>query len=484
MTTLLATYWPLFLAAADLLGAVLASLHALLKKRETHSVIGWVGLIWLAPFIGWLLYFCFGINRIQRRGCEVSHKLQDVLQQIRIPVPATVLQEIEEVKTEHLQFKQINETVEKLTHRPLLPKNNIQPLINGDQAYPAMLQAIAGAQKSISLVSYIFDNDRAGQQFIEALEQAHRRGVAVRVLIDGVGARYSRPSSARELQRRGVPCHTFLPTLVPRFTAYANLRNHRKIMVVDGTTGFTGGMNIREGCLLDQPSKHPVQDLHFCFSGPVVTHLQEAFLTDWAFTTGEILQGETWLPVPPFDGQVLARGITDGPDEDFERLLMTILAAISIARQRVVIVTPYFLPDPTMIRALTLAVLRGVEVDIMVPRKNNIRLVQWASSHPLKQVMEGGCNVYCTEPPFDHSKLLLVDDAWSLVGSTNLDPRSLRLNFEFNVECYSPELVSDLWKIVQAKRKQATHLRVQDLTDRHVALRLRDGIARLMTPYL
>ncbi|MCH2180483.1 MAG: cardiolipin synthase [Mariniblastus sp.] len=484
MTALLATYWPLFLAAADLLGAALASLHALLKKRETHSVIGWVGLIWLAPFIGWILYFCFGINRIQRRGCEVSQKLQKVLQQIRIPVPDTVLQKIDEVKTEHVQFKQIVETVEKLTHRPLLPKNDIQPLLNGDQAYPVMLQAIADAKTSISLVSYIFDNDRAGQQFIEALDQAHRRGVEVRVLIDGVGAKYSRPSSARILQKRGVPCRTFLPTLVPRFTAYANLRNHRKILVVDGTVGFTGGMNIRESCLLEQPSKHPVQDLHFRFSGPVVTHLQEAFLTDWAFTTGEILQGEAWLPIPPFDGQVLARGITDGPDEDFERLLMTILAAISIARERIVMVTPYFLPDPTMIRALILAVLRGVNVDIIVPRKNNIRLVQWASSHPLKQVLEGGCNVYYTDPPFDHSKLLLVDNAWALVGSTNMDPRSLRLNFEFNVECYSPDLVEQLLEIVQAKIERATRLETRDLTDRHLMLRLRDGIARLMTPYL
>jgi len=255
-------------------------------------------------------------------------------------------------------------------------------------------------------------------------------------------------------------------------------------MVVDGTVGFTGGMNIREGCLLEQPSKHPVQDLHFRFSGPVVTHLQEAFLTDWAFSTGEILQGEKWLPIPPFDGQVLARGITDGPDEDFERLLMTILAAITIARQRIVIMTPYFLPDPTLVRALVLAVLRGVAVDIMVPRKNNIRLVQWASSHPLKQVLEGGCNVYYTDPPFDHTKLLLVDDAWSLVGSTNLDPRSLRLNFEFNVECYSPELVDQLLEIVEAKLERAVQLQTRDLTDRPFMIRLRDGIARLMTPYL
>lgn len=484
MTVFFETYWPFFLAAAERLVAVAASIHALLKKRETASVIGWVGLIWLAPFAGSLLYFCFGINRIQRRGSAVNQKLQKVLNQLTIPVPENVIQQLAEVKTRHLQFKQIVETVDKLTQRPLLPGNDIQPLLNGDKAYPAMLEAIAHAKMSVSLLSYIFDNDQAGQAFIEELDKAHQRGVEVRVLIDDVGSKYSRPSVTRELQKRGVPCRTFLPTLGPRFAAYANLRNHRKIMVVDGTIGFTGGMNIRQACLLEQPSQHPVQDLHFRFSGPVVTHLQEAFLTDWAFTTGEILQGENWLPTLKFDGHALARGITDGPDEDFERLLMTILAAITIADQRIVIVTPYFLPDPSMVRALILAVMRGVEVNIMVPRKNNSRLVQWASSNPLSQVIEGGCNVYYSEPPFDHTKLLLVDSAWSLVGSTNMDPRSLRLNFEFNVECYSQELVDQLLEIIKAKMEHAVRVKGKDITDRNIMLRLRDGIARLLTPYL
>ena len=484
MTVFFETYWPFLLAAAERLVAVAASIHALLKKRETASVIGWVGLIWLAPFAGSLLYFCFGINRIQRRGNAVHQKLQKVLNQITIPVPANVIQQLAEVKTRNLQFRQIVETVDKLTQRPLLPGNDIQPLLNGDQAYPAMLDAIANAKMSISLVSYIFDNDETGQVFVEALDNAKQRGVEVRVLIDDVGSKYSRPSVTRDLQKRGVPCRTFLPTLGPRFAAYANLRNHRKIMVVDGAIGFTGGMNIRQSCLLERPSQHPVQDLHFRFSGPVVNHLQEAFLTDWAFTTGEILQGENWLPTLQFDGHALARGITDGPDEDFERLLMTILAAITIADQRIVIVTPYFLPDPSMIRALVLAVMRGVEVNIVVPRKNNSRLVQWASSNPLSQVIEGGCNVYYSAPPFDHTKLLLVDSAWCLVGSTNMDPRSLRLNFEFNVECYSQELIDQLLEIINAKMEHAVQVNGKDITDRNILLRLRDGIARLLTPYL
>ena len=484
MSVFLETYWPFFLAAAERSVAMATSIHAVLRKQETASVIGWVGLIWLAPFVGSFLYCCFGINRIQRRGCAVNQKLRTVLNQLTIPIPENVIQRMAEVKTNHLQFKQIVETVDKLTQRPLLPGNEIQPLLNGDQAYPAMLKAIASARKSVSFLSYIFDNDRVGKAFIEELDKARQRGVEVRVLIDDIGSRYSRPSTPHELKRRGIHCKTFLPTLGPRFAAYANLRNHRKILVVDGDVGFTGGMNIRHGCWLELSPPHPVQDLHFQFSGPVVTHLQEAFLTDWAYTTGEILEGDAWLPVPEFKGHALARGITDGPDEDFERLLMTILAAVSIARQRIVIATPYFLPDPSMIRALVLAVMRGVVVDIIVPKRNNIRFVQWASSHPLKQVLEGGCNVYYSDPPFDHTKLLLVDNAWSLVGSTNLDPRSLRLNFEFNVECYSQELAAQLTEIIEIKLKQAKRITAKEITDRNIMLRLRDGLARLMTPYL
>lgn len=255
-------------------------------------------------------------------------------------------------------------------------------------------------------------------------------------------------------------------------------------MVVDGECGFTGGMNIRAGCVIGNHPQHPVKDLHFKIEGPVVSHLQEAFATDWGFVAGEQLKGEQWFPIPKFKGDALARGIADGPDEDFERLLMTILAAIAVANHRIVIVTPYFLPDPSMIRALNVAALRGVDVKILLPSKNNIALVQWASNNLLLQIMEEGCRVFMTEPPFDHTKLILVDETWALVGSTNLDPRSLRLNFEFNVECYSLKLARELSKLVDEKLSSAKELTLEAIKSRHVVWRLRDGIARLFTPYL
>jgi cardiolipin synthase len=317
---------------------------------------------------------------------------------------------------------------------PLTTGNRVTPLQNGDEAYPAMLEAIDSASASIGLSTYIFDSDPAGAQFTDALDRAVRRGVDVRVLIDTVGARYSRPSITRELRRRNVPVALFGRTLMPWRMPYMNLRNHRKILVVDGTVGFTGGMNIRAGAVMKHPSPNQIQDLHFRLEGPVVEHLRDTFAHDWLFTTHEQLAGPGWRPELHSAGTVTARGIVDGPDEDLDKARFVFQGALACAQKRVRIVTPYFLPDAGLITALDVTALRGISVEIILPEVNNLAIVQWAATAQLWQVMHRGCKVYYTPPPFDHSKLMLVDDSWALFGSTNWDPRSLRLNFEFGVE--------------------------------------------------
>lgn len=484
MLDLLSTYWPVFLGFVDLVVAIWASAHAVLNKRETRAVIGWVGLIWLAPLLGSMLYYGFGINRLRRRGGALQQAIEDSVRQIDVRIPQAAQQRLAQAREQYPQFAQLTDLVGRLTDRPLLPGNQVDPLISGEVAYPAMLHAIDEAQHTVAIESYIFDNDRAGIEFIEALDRARQRGVEVRVLIDDVGARYSRPTAVKELIRRSIPCRTFLPTRIPILNPYANLRNHRKIMVVDGRIGFTGGMNIRAGCRLDWPGKHQVQDIHFRLRGPVVSHLQAAFIADWAFTTDEVLSGELWLPTCEFAGEMWARGVPDGPDEDFEKLLLTILGAITVANHTITIVTPYFLPDTSLIHALGVAALRGVNVRIVLPERNNNFLVHWASMALIWQVMERGCHVYLTSKPFDHTKLVVVDDAWTLFGSTNWDPRSLRLNFEFNVECYSWQLASTMARHAEAKIRGGRELTLAMVNARSLAVRLRDGIARLFTPYL
>jgi cardiolipin synthase len=474
----LSRFWPHFAAGFDLLACLLASGHALLHKRDTRSATIWIGVIWTLPALGPLCYLALGVNRIRRRAIQLGvHKTfsRDVPENLGEPEPAGA---------EHL--KMLARVVGRVVERPLLFGNKIEPLINGDEAFPAMLAAIESAKKSISLVSYIFDNDPTGKQFVAALERAVQRGVAVRVLVDAAGTRYSWPPITHVLRRAKIPFGKFLPSslLQPWHVATINLRNHRKVFIVDGRLGFTGGMNIRLGNVLASQPKSPVQDLHFRIEGPVLTRLQEAFVNDWAFTTGEVLDGELWFPDLQETGNVIARVITDGPDGDFDKLRWTLLAALSEAQTSVQIVTPYFLPDIALVTALNLAALRGVHVDIILPSKNNLPFVHWASRSLWWQVLQRGCHIWLTPPPFDHSKLMIVDGHWVLLGSANWDARSLRLNFELNVECYGRGFADKMKRVVENKMTGAHEVTLAEADARSVAGKLRDAAARLFSPYL
>jgi len=463
--------------------SVLASGHAILYKRDSRAVISWVGFIWLVPLGGALLYFGLGVNRLRRKAAGLRGKLPRFRAEAAAPdCPPEELHLHLPKHTGHLNL--LARMVGTVVERPLVPGNRLVPLINGDEAYPAMLDAFRAARQSISFSSYIFDRDDAGRAFADALGEAVRRGVQVRVLIDATGTRYSFPTIVPLLRRKGINCAKFLPAFAIRTVMSFNLRSHRKIAVVDGRIGFTGGMNIRQGNCLNRKPKGPTQDIHFRVEGPVVAQLQEAFADDWLFTTGEALRGDLWFPKLEKAGTVVARGVPDGPDENFEKLRWTLLGAISISRESVRIVTPYFLPDSTIVTALNLAAMRGVQVDIVLPVKNNLPFVHWASRAMWWQLLVHGCKIWLAPPPFDHSKLMLVDGAWVLLGSANWDARSLRLNFEYNLECYDADLACRVADLIESKRRHAHLVTLDENNNRPLPGKLRDGIARLLTPYL
>ncbi len=472
----LSFFWPHLAVGFGLLAALFASSHVLLHKRDVRAATLWLATIWFVPMFGPLLYLVLGVNRVRRRA--VSLGVQGTLQR---PGPEN-LGEPNPAAAEHLKL--LAGVVNRLVAQPLVAGNRIRPLVNGDAAFPEMLAAIEAAQKSISLTTYIFDNDAAGKKFADALGRAVQRGVQVRVLVDAAGVRYSWPPITRGLRRRKVRVARFLPSLAPWRVSTINLRNHRKSLIVDGRLAFTGGMNLRQGNVLRDQPKSPVQDLHFQVAGPVVTQLQEAFANDWAFTTGEVLDGLVWFPELPEQGQLVARVITDGPDEDFEKLRWTLLAALAEAQTSVQILTPYFLPDPGLVSALNLAALRGVSVDIVLPAKSNLTFVHWASRAMWWQVLERGCRLWLTPPPFDHSKLMIVDGHWVLFGSANWDARSLRLNFELNMECYGREFAEEMQAVFAGKISGAREVTLAEADGRSYAVRLRDAIARLFSPYL
>ncbi|NHN88900.1 cardiolipin synthase [Acetobacter sp. LMG 1627] len=452
---------------------MLATGHILLTKQDTSASIGWIGTVCLAPFFGVCLYLMFGINRVRR--------LARKLVQTRAPQDETapVVRWGEAVDG---AFRPLSEMVRKISGRPLLGGNTVEPLIDGENAYPIMLAAIHAAEKSVMLSSYIFRKDRTGALFIDALIAAHQRGVAVRVLLDGVGTGYFYCPAAKTMRAAGVPSERFLHSLLPWRMPFINLRNHRKILVTDGETGFIGGLNIGDENRSFISIDKRVGDMHFRVCGPVVRQLAEAFAWDWSFTCGEELAGPTWFPPLTMKGGEVLRVVTAGPDTDLEKIEYTLLQAITLARQTIRIMTPYFMPGTRILSELALAALRGVQVELVIPARSNHRVMDWAGRDDLRPLLDAGCRVWSSGPPFNHAKLMVVDRQWTFIGSSNLDARSLRLNFEINVESYGAAFASQIDDFILGHRKhRLTH---HTLDERSLPIRLRDATARLFSPYL
>ena len=453
-----------------LVAALAVTAHAALTRPDPRTALGWIGLAWLSPLVGAALYLMLGVNLIARR--RRTHRAEMVLdEQTDCCVEPETLLEKADVPS-HLES--LARATEVIGRRPLVPGCRVALLDDGDEVYPAMLEAIASASRFIGLMSYIFEAEGPGEQIVDALVAAKERGVEVRVLVDAAGERYARRRVTRLLRKRGVKAARFMPAYAPWRWPYMNLRNHRKVLVIDGVVAFAGGINIRPEHI--RTAKPHTRDVHARFEGPVVTQLVFAFREDWLFATGERL---AWVPSPTMVGSVVARTIFDGPDEDLDRARSVLLAAIATARTRIAITTPYFLPDPTIAKMLQTAARRGVRVDVVLPSESNLRLVSWAMEHALSVNPLSDVNLWRTPRPFDHSKLMVVDDAWSFIGSANWDPRSLRLNFELNVECYDRELGKRVAAAIDERIANAKpHSPVEGWR------RVRNALVGLLQPYL
>jgi cardiolipin synthase A/B len=359
--------------------------------------------------------------------------------------------------------------------------NAVEPLENGENAFPRMLEAIASARKSVWLTTYIFETDPVGREFIDALAAAAARGVEVRVLIDGVGEWYSWPHAVPILRHMGVRAERFLaPRLLPIPRLTLNMRNHRKLLIADGAVAFLGGMNIG-GREVGQAAHRRMADLHFLVRGPIIAQLGRAYAIDWQFAAREEL---TPAPAPSAAGPAICRVITDGPDEDNDKLLYVILGAVSVARREILIMTPYFIPQPELRSALQAAALRGVDVCLVIPERSNLRYVDWASRRWLTPLLERGVRIFLQPSPFSHTKLLIVDGDYAQVGSANLDPRSLRLNFEIAVEIYCADTCRPLVEYVKSARDKSTPYTLERARAQSWMRRTRNSLVWLLSPYL
>lgn len=461
--------------------------HALLHKQDPRSAWAWILVCMLVPLGGALLYLGFGINRITRR----ARRTIGGPSKGRDPQGPDAIPQVDGIApSEVAELVRMGRAVAR---RELLAGNRVDMLCNGEQAYPAMLAAIGQARHSVWLTTYIFDRGHAGESFAQALRRAMDRGVQVRVMLDGFGDWRFPARGSSLLRRHGVPVALFLPPHIFPPQLHVNLRNHRKLLCIDGTLVFTGGMNIGDHHL-DPTSLVPgtelwrwkrdfAADLHFRVEGPVALQCADVFAKDWLIIHGEALE----LPVPePREpsGAALCRVITDGPNERMGRLQMILLGALATAHRSVRIMTPYFVPTPELSSALTAAALRGVEVSLLLPERSNHWWLDAATRRWLAQLSEVPLQVWRRPSPFAHSKLFLVDDYYAIVGSANLDYRSLRLNFELMLEIYDTGLVAILQRHFAERLALSRPLDLHALKERPATARLWDSLFWLFSRYL
>lgn len=461
-----------------------AGIHALLHKRDSRSALGWMAVCIAIPGLGALLYLIFGMNRIANVARQwESRGLWNIGNtDLTLVTPGDSRQF--SAGFDQRAFDAITITGDRVCERPLIPGCHLEVLYDGTDAYPQMLQAIRDAKRTIYFCSYIFGSTGVGRDFIDALSDATQRGVDVRVLIDGIGGLYCWPTAAYRLRKKGVKVAYFLPLLRNwYYTLHLNLRNHRKVLVVDGQLGFTGGLNIHEHNISRRGQEAMIHDLHFRVTGPIVGFLQDVFLKGWYFSTKAPVQKVVYYDNTK-TGNMLCRGIPAGPHQKYALFQNVLVAAIGAAQQKIRIMTPYFVIGNTLRSAINAAALRGIEIEVILPEKNNLHFVKGAVEAMLPDLLRRGVKAYYRKGHFAHSKLFLVDDFVAYVGSSNLDIRSLHLNFEFNLEVFSKPLVNELMQHFETVKANSWQITEALLNAQGFWIKLRNAFFKLFSPYL
>lgn len=438
-------YWTsIVLSIGGYLLTALAIPRILMRRREPGATLAWLIVIIAVPYLGLLLYWIFGVNRIKRQcerksrtDLEIASRLQP-LRHILPPAP------------EPFQRMQTYRHLQALSKTLSIPEptggNHIELSTQGERSFDALLGAIESARHHIHMEYYVWHPDDIGTKVRDALVKAAQRGVQVRVLYDAIGS-YKlvwNPGFFDPLRGVGGRVGTFMPFFYQGSASVVNLRNHRKITIVDGRQALTGGINIaNEYAGLDHRLGR-WRDTQILLRGPAVEQLQTVFLSDWAYITGEPVDDRAFFPQPDTGGAHMVQVIPSGPDASVASLHRLLFSIITRAQQRIYMTTPYFVPDAALSTAIRTVAMSGVAVDLLLPSQGNHRLVDWAGKSFYSEFLEAGVDLYEFEKGLLHAKALTVDGLWSVVGSANMDIRSFRLNFEINTVIYGEKFAAEL----------------------------------------
>lgn len=457
---------------------VICMVDVLMENRQPVKTMAWLMVLAFAPILGMVLYFFFGQNTRKKR--LISQRSTDQLDKHSM---------LGFVEQKNLHIPEAYRTLIQLfTNQSLsLPfkDNEVDVYTSGYEFFPALLADIAAARHHIHLDVYIFEDDALGHLVADALISKARQGVEVRLIYDDVGCWQVRSSFFEHMREAGIDVHAFMPVKFPAFTSKVNYRNHRKLCVIDGTTAFIGGMNIARRYVQGRRNR-PWRDTHLRIRGGAVYAVQRAFLVDWYFVDRTLITHRKYYPsITTQPNNCLAQVVTSSPIALWPDIMQGYVRILLEARHYVYIETPYFLPTEPILFAMRTAAIAGVDIKLMVPRKSDAKLVEWASTSYLREALEAGITICLYEDGFNHSKLLVCDDMLCTCGSTNVDFRSFENNFESNIFFYDRDMALRFKQIFIDDLEHCTLIEnIDDLPHRNFRQRLWESVVRLLSPLL
>ncbi len=462
---------------------LVAVIHVVMDNRQPAKTMAWALVILFVPVVGVVLYLFFGINT--RKEHMVSQRSLDQL--TKRSMLGFVGQQDLHLPEQHKQL--IDLYINQNLSLPF-KDSSVQLLSDGGEFFPALFQAIGEAREHIHIDLYIIEDDPLGMLLSDMLIDKARQGVEVRLIYDDVGCWNVKHSFFERMREEGIEVVPFLPVRFPSFTSKVNYRNHRKIIVIDGRIGFIGGMNVAlryyKGPSAKGHRKRPTgrwRDMMVRVEGSVVYGLQRAFLIDWYFVDRTLISDRRYYPRAEREGTALAQVVTSGPSSPYPEIMQGYVHAISTAKRSILMATPYFLPTEPVLFALKMAILRGVEVQLIVPLRSDARFVEWAGRSYLRDMAEAGAQVWLYGDGFIHSKMMVVDDSLCTCGSTNIDFRSFENNFESNIFIYDEPTAKRFSEMFMTDKGHAVLL--NDMPHRmHPTFlkRLLESLTRLLAP--
>ncbi len=477
-------FWKLFFLIF-LLTAIPVSIMIIMEKRSPYKTAAWILVLILLPVFGVVFYLFFGQEYrkkklFSRKGLKSLTKFRRLsFRQLRqfentlrnLPPQVT--------EKENLIRLLLNNSNALLTNA-----SSIKILNNADETFAAIFAAIENATHHIHIEYYIFADDKIGNQFKDLLIRKSREGIIVRIIVDDVGSWGLSKRFLNNLRINNIEIYSFMEVRFPRLTSQVNYRNHRKILVVDGIIGFTGGINIADRYVEGLKDIGPWRDTHLQIEGDAVSGLQVVFAADWFFVVHENLVGKRYFPSPDEGKGIPVQISASGPDSDWDSIAQVFYAAIAGARSKVYIASPYLMPTSEILYALKVAALSSVDVRILMPSKTDSLIPRWSSYSYIEELLEAGVRIYFYQAGFLHSKYLIVDDNFATVGTTNLDFRSFETNFEVNAFIYDQVITATLLKHFRADLKNSREINLSEWKERTWHFKLKESLAHVVSPML